>query len=502
MLRDKFFKSMPRCSSTGLSVLVTFGLAIMNLGCGNAPQSVFKYRPTTDDLISDANKAVVKTLTEDFGTPENLVAWERFPINYGGVKGTVASAEAPSESVKVSLEGDSTKIPKNASLLWVSGSHAGGKSAETTVKSYNPETKTLQLASGAGSSAAGDRFVIGFGEDLQLGRVVYMKNCMHCHGVTGDGNGPTGKFLNPRPRDYRNGKFKFTSTQSQEKATHDDLHRIVKYGIPGTYMPSFLLLGERETTAVVEYVRWLAIRGEFEKRLVEELTNDYSQTAIKDSTDKAEKSYLEKKKNKEEAEKPLNYSKAVKAAGAAFKKYVDDKEFDGAIDETANLLSAAWTQAETPEALIVPTTQRVEDTPESRERGRLLYMSNTTKCYTCHGPTGRGDGAATEDFWDKPGTSVKYPNRGLHDEWGNPLKPRNLTSGQYRGGRRPLDLFRRIRAGIKGTPMPAFGDTVLKEPQVWDIVNYVMSLPYQSKQPTAVKHPAETVANNEEKPAN
>ncbi|MEI8017256.1 MAG: cytochrome c [Schlesneria sp.] len=502
MLRDNLPKSMPRCSRTVSSVLVTFGLAVMNLGCGNGPQAVFKYRPTTDDLISEANKAVIKTLTEDFGTPETLVAWERFPINYGGVKGTVTSTEGSSGSVAVTLEGDSSKISRNAPLLWVSGSQAGGKSAETSVKGFSAELKTLQLASGAGTASTGDRFVVGFGEDMQLGRVVYMKNCMHCHGVTGDGNGPTGKFLNPRPRDYRNGKFKFTSTQSQEKATRDDLHRVVKYGIPGTYMPSFLLLGERETTAVVEYVRWLAIRGEFEKRFVEELTNDYSQTAIKDATDKAEKSYLEKKKNKEEAEKPMNLSKAIKSAGTAFKKYVDDKEFDGAIEETANLLAAAWTQAETPDVLVVPTTQRVEDTPESRERGRLLYMSNTTKCYTCHGPTGRGDGAATEDFWDKPGTSVKYPNRGLHDEWGNPLKPRNLTSGQYRGGRRPLDLFRRIRAGIKGTPMPAFGDTVLKEPQVWDIVNYVMSLPYQPKQPTAVKHPAEVVANNEEKPAN
>ena len=502
MLRENFPISMPRFTRMGFPVLVTFSLAVINLGCGEAPQAKFKYRTTTDDLIPEANKAVVKTLTEDFGTPEKLVAWERFPVDYGGAKGTVAATDGPVGTISVAIDGDASKIIKGAPLLWVTGSQAGGKSAETSVKSFKADTKTLQLASGSTAPAAGDRFVVGFGEEMQLGRVVYMKNCMHCHGVTGDGDGPTGKFLNPRPRDYRNGKFKFTSTQSQEKATRDDLHRIVKYGIPGTYMPSFLLLGERETTAVIEYVRWLAIRGEFEKRFVEELTNDYSETVIKDSIKKAQASYEEKKKNKEQAEKPLSEAKAKKEAAAAFKKYVDDKEFDGAIDETANLLAAAWTQAETPEVVIIPASQRVEDTLESRERGRLLYMSNTTKCYTCHGPTGRGDGAATEDFWDKPGTSIKFEKRGLHDEWGNPLKPRNLTLGQYRGGRRPLDLFRRIRAGIKGTPMPAFGETVLKDQQVWDVVNYVMSLPYQQKQPTAVKHPAETVANHEEKPAN
>ena len=42
-------------------------------------------------------------------------------------------------------------------------------------------------------------------------------------------------------------------------------------------MPSFLLLGEHETKVVIEYVRWLAIRGEFEKRLVADLASDYSE---------------------------------------------------------------------------------------------------------------------------------------------------------------------------------------------------------------------------------
>ena len=95
----------------------------------------------------------------------------------------------------------------------------------------------------------------------------------------------------------------------------------------------------------------------------------------------------------------------------------------------------------------------------------------------------------------------KYPNRGLHDEWGNPLKPRNLLLGQYRGGRRPVDIFRRMYAGIKGTPMPAFGGTALKDPEIWDLVNYVMSLPYSSKQPAAATGPGGHVAKNDEKPA-
>ena len=42
---------------------------------------------------------------------------------------------------------------------------------------------------------------------------LYREHCAHCHGVTGDGLGPTAAFLNPYPRDYRPGVFKFKSTE-------------------------------------------------------------------------------------------------------------------------------------------------------------------------------------------------------------------------------------------------------------------------------------------------
>lgn len=503
MFRETFANTMSKHANTAFPLLMLWGLTLLNVGCGTGPQAEFKFRETTKDLVPEAFKAVKKTLSEDFGTPNKLVAWERFPIEYGGVKGVVSSIDA--NGATVTLEGATPEVKNGSPLLWIHGSQAGTKTAETAVASYDASTGRLTLENGATAPSVGDRFVIAHGEEMKLGRTVYMKNCMHCHGVTGDGDGPTGKFLNPRPRDYRNGQFKFTGTKPGEKAAREDLDRIVRYGIPGTYMPSFLLLGDRETRAIVEYVRWLAIRGEFEKRLVADLSSDYSLTSVDDTLAKELAAYKEKMKDPQEkanAVRPVSRPKAVKAAGEAFAKFEEDKEYDELIDETANLLADAWTRAEDPETLVRPAIQRVEDTPESRERGRLLYMSDKTKCYTCHGPTGRGDGAATEDFWPKPGTNEKYPNRGLHDEWGNPLKPRNLTQGQYRGGRRPIDLFRRMYAGIKGTPMPAFGGTALKDEELWDLVNYVMSLPYQQRQPSAVAHKTEEVAKMEEKPGN
>ena len=63
--------------------------------------------------------------------------------------------------------------------------------------------------------------------------------------------------------------------------------------------------------------------------------------------------------------------------------------------------------------------------------------------------------------------------------------PRNLREGVYRGGRRPLDLFWRIAAGIRGMPMPGIGPAApgaqgtLSQQEIWQIIDYVQSLPFE-----------------------
>jgi mono/diheme cytochrome c family protein len=57
------------------------------------------------------------------------------------------------------------------------------------------------------------------------------------------------------------------------------------------------------------------------------------------------------------------------------------------------------------------------------------------------------------------------------------VRPRNLRQGVYRGGMRPLDLYWRVRNGIDGMPMPA--NDKLKPDEIWHVVNYVQSLPYE-----------------------
>jgi mono/diheme cytochrome c family protein len=367
-------------------------------GCGQPPAATFSLSEATSGLVPPAAKPVEKALLESFGTPEKLIAWEKFPIDYG------AADEVHKDD-------------------------AGWK--------------------------------------LKNGRNLYMRHCLHCHGVAGDGNGPTAQYLNPRPRDYRRGLFKFTSTPVGVKATRADLKRTLQEGIPGTSMPSFLLLSDQETDQLVEYVRWLSIRGEFEKNLVAEMAGDYSKDAL-----------VKRQKSGEKRDEILN----------ELKTYLED--FPETIDQVASSLATAWSAAEEEGSVIVPKIKRIDPTedPKSIERGRALYVSQKAKCYTCHGNGAKGDGTSTVDYWAIPNTTPerKFPERGLHDEWGQPQAPRNLTLGVYRGGRRPIDLYRRVFAGIKGTQMPAFGGTVLTDAEIWDLVNYILAVPYQSQTPTDV----------------
>jgi len=107
-------------------------------------------------------------------------------------------------------------------------------------------------------------------QKLKLGQSVYMRRCVQCHGVSGDGSGPVAGTMYPRPRDYRRGVFKFTSTPYGAKPRREDLVRTVTVGVPGTSMPKFELLPPKEIDAVIEYVLMLTHRGELEYQLTAE----------------------------------------------------------------------------------------------------------------------------------------------------------------------------------------------------------------------------------------
>ena len=455
-------------------------------GCGKPPEATFVYNEPTLELIPQARKPVEAAVLEFFGTPQKLVAWKKLPVDYGeptGPSGSVADAKVTETSFRAEFPEElapSLQLPGKP-LLWLSGPNAG-KRAE--IASYDAGNGTLTLAAKLPSPPSPhDEFLIveaDAGWNLKEGRNLYMRHCVHCHGTSGDGNGPTAEYLNPLPRDYRLGVFKFTSTAAGMKACREDLKRTLQEGIPGTSMPSFVLLADAELDSLVEYVRWLAMRGEFERSLAAELSGDYSQ-----------KAFAQRKKDGESSDEIIaelreNYLVEVTDPKSKRKEY---RISPTVIADVADNLASEWSTPEEEGSIVVPGIARIspEEDPHSIARGRALYMSEKAKCFSCHGAGGKGDGVSTVDYWTIPNSTPekKFAVRGLHDQWGHPQRPRDLTTGIYRGGRRPIDIYRRIYAGIKGTQMSAFGGTVLNDQEMWDLVNYVLSIPYNPEPPPA-----------------
>jgi mono/diheme cytochrome c family protein len=95
---------------------------------------------------------------------------------------------------------------------------------------------------------------------LSLGRTVYERDCIGCHGPKGDGQGPAAKFLQPQPRDFTKGLFKFAGVPAGELPHDEDLLRTLRNGLHGTSMPTWALMPEEEALAVVQYVKTFSAR--------------------------------------------------------------------------------------------------------------------------------------------------------------------------------------------------------------------------------------------------
>jgi hypothetical protein len=270
---------------------------------------------------------------------------------------------------------------------------------------------------------------------LEKGSVVYRRHCMHCHGVTGDGRGPTGPWVNPTPRDYRQGLFKFMSTAvtvNNRKPRREDIHRTLEHGIEGTSMPSFGLLEEHEKDELTSYVIHLSLRGECERYTMEPLLD-----------------------------------------GSGLEGTVREKVVDLLTD-----FLQAWTKSDT-EGIKPGNFPYKENDQASIRRGYTLFTDpkGSASCINCHVDFGR-----------------QAPFR--YDKWGTMVRPANLTGNVFRGGRRPIDIYWRIRGGIDPSQMPRadFDDKGANQAlwrdsadPYWDLVNFVQALPYPSMLPDDVR---------------
>ena len=98
-------------------------------------------------------------------------------------------------------------------------------------------------------------FHVSIAQQLEAGKKAYQTYCVGCHGDKGDGNGPAAMFLDPKPRDFTSGKFKFASVPSGQLPRDEDIHRVIKLGLSGTSMPAWPLVPETERNAMIEYLK-------------------------------------------------------------------------------------------------------------------------------------------------------------------------------------------------------------------------------------------------------
>ena len=86
---------------------------------------------------------------------------------------------------------------------------------------------------------------------LAKGKSVYGINCASCHGTAGHGDGPASAALNPKPRDFTSGFWKYGGGLARVVRTDSE-------GSPGTAMASFSILPMEDRVAVAHYIRSLS----------------------------------------------------------------------------------------------------------------------------------------------------------------------------------------------------------------------------------------------------
>jgi len=109
--------------------------------------------------------------------------------------------------------------------------------------------------------------------------------------------------------------------------------------------------------------------------------------------------------------------------------------------------SPRFKSEQVPEPIQIPTPPypSLKEVPASViQEGRMVYR--TLQCWSCHGNAGRGDGPSSNE---------------LVDDWESPIRPFDFTTGAFKFGDSPADVFRTFNTGLNGTPMPSFYDTIL-----------------------------------------
>jgi len=420
-------------------------------GCGETYPESLKYGLRTDLLILKAPEVQPQHLD----TPGQLMTW----LNEVPVPQPEQNKLNPTKLNQAQRD----QLDKALTDLFGTPAHPSAKTLDEDT------TKALQLDEAT----------------LTAGSKLFRRHCLHCHGLTGNGQGPTAAWVNPHPRDYRPGKFKFSSSKRDvgtRKPLREDILRVLRKGIEGTSMPAFGavsgdqfgFLPEEDLQRLVSYVIHLSLRGQVEFDMMTALLRGQEPDSAEDRLG-ALAGYWAEANKYQIVPSPADVFAAdeVKKLDALVNSLPAK---DKLAEEVAKIVRTKPFGTEELKKLLDPLVpsslserQRDDLITSSREasvvRGYQLFTSEKGGCIKCHKDFGRR-------------------NNWLYDDWGTVVRPADLTQGVYRGGRRPIDLFWRIHSGINAANMPA-ADASLREheDQVWDLVNFVQAAPFRGMLP-------------------
>ncbi|MGV3484166.1 MAG: cytochrome c [Planctomycetaceae bacterium] len=397
-------------------------------------------------------------------------------------------------------EGYSMQQASNDSS-WVVNEMFGGPDTPKLPEVVTKDEDLASLVSMENLSLAG-------GPATDAGRGLYRKHCADCHGVTGNGRGPTAAIINPYPRDYRPGIFKFKTTTRGSKPLKEDIARSIRLGIPGTAMKPIEGLTEEGVQALTDYVIYLSWRGEVERAVVDAAIFDLDleggeriiDASLRDSSDPEKKELF--------AEQWGLVEDTVSEIGGEW------------LDAADNVVEVPEPPAEIPmadnhdEFVKLAAGPEADAVAKSVERGRELFKGKVASCSKCHGEDGTGTGQTNDyDDWTKDWT-VRIGLDPLQREPLVPLlargalppltiHPRNFAEGYFRGGDRASDLWIRIVQGIEGTPMPAatFVEGEFEKDDVWHLINFIRSLQKPADNQTPAATAPEQVTTAASQPA-
>jgi len=344
---------------------------------------------------------------------------------------------------------------------------------------------------------------------------LYDANCANCHGKDGRGDGVAAGLLNPAPRDFSRGVYKFRSTASGSLPSDDDLVRVISAGLPGTSMPSWKVrLTSAQIGALASYIKTFSPRFANERPAPVKMAPAVAASA--DSINKGRKVYSdlacgachgdigstsgatapELKDDWGRDIKPADLTQPWTFRGGAtatdiytrMKAGIDGTPMPSFADAAKdadlwNLANYVGSLGRKPTWKMTADELNAQYARERKEAaanpaGRGRYLAATLGCAHCHSPV-------DADGRELPGLIFAGGQKFRMAVWGNIVTP-NLTSDNETGIGRYSDddLKRAITRGIKHDetrmlpfPMgwPAFAS--LSDPDLNALVAYLRTIP-------------------------